>query len=232
MMRMLRTHRTGGFSLLEILVAMGIFALFTLTLTRIMMGGMQTFRRGQAISAIRADLRSALDLIAADFRQSTLEVTTPSYQSGKNKSFTLTFKRYALSGSTVSEPSITYALETATNRLTRTDLSTNQRVLVAENILTGARLGEDQGAALSPSYFVWATNPNTGYDPTYDFGTMEVRLTGLKFEGQQQQRMSMVTQVSQRVPVDLSDAAALKPKVSLAVPADLGRPGGLFFLGR
>lgn len=231
-MRMLRTHRTGGFSLLEILVAMGIFALFTLTLTRIMMGGMQTFRRGQAISAIRADLRSALDLIAADFRQSTLEVTTPSYQSGKNKSFTLTFKRYSLSGTTVSEPSITYALETATNRLTRTDLSTNQRVLVAENILTGARLGEDQGASLSPSYFVWATNPNQGFDPNYDFGTMEVRLTGLKFEGQQQQRMSMVTQVSQRVPVDLSDAAALKPKVSLAIPADLGRPGGPFFLGR
>lgn len=231
-MRMLRTNRHGGFSLLEILVAMGIFALFTLTLTRIMMGGMQTFKRGQAISTIRADLRSALDLVAADFRQSTLEVTTPSYQSGKNKSFTLTFKRYSLSGSTVSEPSITYVIEPATNRLTRTDLSTNQRVLVAENILAGPRLGESQGEALSPSYFQWSTNPNQGFDPNYDFGTMEVRLTGLKFEGQQQQKMSMVTQVSQRVPVDVADTAALKPKVSLAIPTDLGRPGGWFFGGR
>lgn len=232
MMRMLSPRRQHGFSLLEILIAIGIFALFTLTLTRIMMGGMQTFRRGQAVSAIRADLRSALDLIAADFRQST-EVTTPSYQGGKVKSFFLNFTRTSLSGGTnVSNVTINYEINATLNRLTRRDLTSNQTVLVAENILAGPRLGEAQGADLSPSYFVWATNPNAGYDPKYDFGTMEVRLTGLKFEGQQQQRMSMVTQISQRIPVDLVAANRLVPKITLAVPQDLGRPGGLFFLGR
>lgn len=237
-MRMFRTHRTGGFSLLEILVAMGIFALFTLTLTRIMMGGMQTFRRGQAISAIRSDLRTALDLITAEFRQSTSAVTSPSYPSANAKTLTLTFRRSTLSGSTVTETPITYAIDAATNRLTRTDLDTLQRVLVAENILTGQRLGESQGADLSPSYFYWAVNPSVTSDPlqaNHDSATLEIRLTGLKFEGQQQQRMSMVTQVSQRFPFDLTATnanAKLNPKVSLAIPADLGRPGGLFFLGR
>lgn len=228
-MRHRRASRTPGFSLLEILVAIGIFALFTMTLTRIMLGGMQTFKRGQAISGIRSDLRSAMDLISADFRQARPAVTIPSFASGKVNSWTLTFDRYADAGTGNTEPTITYQI-TSANRLTRTDLDTGQVVLVADNILTGPRLGESPGVALSPSYFKWAIIPTSSYDGPqgYQFGTLEVKLMGLRFEGQQEQRMSMVTRIAQRTlqagDLGTNTNADMQPKILLAAPADLGRP--------
>lgn len=222
---MIRRPRPGarpggpwGFTLLELLVAIGLFALFTLTLSRLLMGGMQTFQRGQALSSLRSDMRSALDLISADFRQSTLNVVTPAYASGKTRSLVLTFTRAAYSSSGPTTHSITYTIDPTTNTLTRYDSATNQTVTVAENVLVGARLGESDSPALYRSYFVWSINPNV--DTGRDYATMEVRLTGFKYRGKQEQRMSLVTQVSQRI----SKGTESKTALTLSVPSDLGRP--------
>lgn len=216
-----RSHRNQGFTLIELLVAIGLFALFTLTLTRLMLGGMQTFQRGQAISTIRAELRSAMDLIAADFRQASV-IFDPDPKAGVEKSTVLTFRRYTRAASgAVTEVPITYVIDyKGNNTLTRHDLTTDQKVLVAENILVGAHFGEDESSSLYRSYFYWAVNPGMTADTNRTFLTLEVRLTGLKYQGRQEQRLSMVTRISQRAEY----RSALASKVSLANPSDVGRP--------
>ena len=150
----------AGFSLLEVLVAVGLFSIFTLTLTRLMMGGMQTFQRGQAISVLRSDLRAALDLISADFRQSTGD---PFFYSGwgSTRTLDLEFRRAVFESD--DDPAdlvtITYEIDPFTNRLTRSDGT--YQVLVAENILVAARPGE-VGQDQYRSYFRAIANPGWG----------------------------------------------------------------------
>lgn len=227
MMRRSLPTRRAGFSLLEVLVAVGLFSIFTLTLTRLMMGGMQTFQRGQAISVLRSDLRSALDLISADFRQSTGD---PSFYASwvDKRDVVLEFRRAVFEGE--DEPAdlvtITYEIDPTTNFLTRSD-GTNE-VLVAENILVGPRLGEEPTAPnLALSYFRATANPVHGPEEDRDNFTLETRLTGMKFSGAQEQRLSMVTWTSQRTTPSLD---VTNPRLSfiaepLAPVTDLGRPG-------
>lgn len=220
----MRNPRRRGFSLLEVVVAVGLFSLFTLTLTRLMMGGMETYKRGQAISSLRADLRSALDLISADFRQSTNNYA-PIYLWGVNQQTSLTFKRHvAQSGGGATEQPIIYTIDPSTNFLTRQDSAGT--VLVGENILVGARLGETAAQGQYRSFFRWAVNPNEVADQDFTYFTMEVRLTGMRYSGSQEQRLSMVTWISQRADPDMDPTL---PRISgIAVPlsevTDLGRP--------
>ncbi len=213
-----------GFSLLEVVVAVGLFSLFTLTLTRLMLGGMETYKRGQAISSLRADLRSALDLISADFRQSTNN-HAPIYLWGSNQQSSLTFKRHvAQSSGGATEQTIVYTLDSTKNRLTRFDGT--RTVLVGENILVGPRLGDAPTQGQFRSYFKWAVNPNLEADKYFTYFTMEVRLTGLRYSGSQEQRLSMVTWISQRADLDMDPSL---PRISgVAIPlseiTDLGRP--------
>ena len=225
MMRRSLPTRRAGFSLLEVLVAVGLFSIFTLTLTRLMMGGMQTFQRGQAISVLRSDLRSALDLISADFRQSTGD---PSFYASwvDKRDVVLEFRRAVFEGE--DEPAdlvtITYEIDPTTNFLTRSD-GTNE-VLVAENILVGARPGESTAPDLYRSYFRATANPDYGPEEDRDNFTLETRLTGMRYSGSQEQRLSMVTWTSQRTtrvnPTTPRLSAIAEP---LAPVTDLGRPG-------
>ena len=216
----------AGFSLLEVLVAVGLFSIFTLTLTRLMMGGMQTFQRGQAISALRSDLRSALDLVSADFRQSTGD--SFSYNSWVTKQdLVLEFRRAVFEGESelASLVTITYEIDPTTNRLTRNE--GGRIVLVAENILVGARPGESAGVGYYRSYFQATANPVHGPEEDRSNFTLETRLTGMRYSGAQEQRLSMVTWTSQRVTPTLDPTA---PRISaiaepLAPVNDLGRPG-------
>lgn len=216
----------AGFSLLEVLVAVGLFSIFTLTLTRLMMGGMQTFQRGQAISVLRSDLRSALDLISADFRQSTGD---PFFYSGwgSTRTLDLEFRRAVFESD--DDPAdlvtITYEIDPFTNRLTRSDGT--YQVLVAENILVAARPGEGTGQDQYRSYFRAIANPGLGPETERDYFTLETRLTGMRYSGAQEQRLSMVTWTSQRTTPSLD---VTRPRLSaiaepLAPVTDLGRPG-------
>jgi prepilin-type N-terminal cleavage/methylation domain-containing protein len=216
----------AGFSLLEVLVAVGLFSIFTLTLTRLMMGGMQTFQRGQAISVLRSDLRSALDLISADFRQSTPD-SFPYASWVDQRDLELEFRRAVFEGD--DEPAdliiITYEIDPTTNFLTRSD--GDHEVLVAENILVGARPGESTASDLYRSYFRATANPGYGPETDRDYFTLETRLTGMRYSGAQEQRLSMVTWTSQRTTPSLN---MTYPRLSgiaepLAPVTDLGRPG-------
>jgi len=216
----------AGFSLLEVLVAVGLFSIFTLTLTRLMLGGMDTYKRGQVISSLRADLRGALDLISADFRQSTNDNTSLFYNDwGSNQQTVLTFKRnVAQSGGGATEQAITYTIDSGNSILTRRQGS--QTVLVAENILVGPRLGETPTSGQFRSYFRWAVNPNLVADKDFKYFTMEVRLTGARYSGAQEQRLSMVTWISQRAGIEMDPS---QPRITgiaipLSGPIDLGRP--------
>lgn len=231
MIRRSLPSRRAGFSLLEVVVAVGLFSIFTLTLARLMMGGMQTFQKGQAMSALRSDLRSALDLVSADFRQSTRD--SFSYESWVDKrDVVLEFRRAVFESD--DEPAglvtITYEIDSSTNRLTRIESSSESEfeVLVAENILVGPRLGEEPTAPnLALSYFRATANPVHGPEEDRDNFTLETRLTGMKFSGAQEQRLSMVTWTSQRTTPSLD---VTNPRLSfiaepLAPVTDLGRPG-------
>lgn len=216
----------AGFSLLEVLVAVGLFSIFTLTLTRLMMGGMQTFQRGQAISVLRSDLRSALDLISADFRQSTPD-SFPYASWVDQRDLELEFRRAVFEGD--DEPAdlitITYEIDPTTNFLTRSDGT--HEVLVAENILVGARPGESTASDLYRSYFRATANPGYGPETDRDYFTLETRLTGMRYSGAQEQRLSMVTWTSQRTAPSLDTTAPRASAIAepLAPVTDLGRPG-------
>jgi prepilin-type N-terminal cleavage/methylation domain-containing protein len=216
----------AGFSLLEVLVAVGLFSIFTLTLTRLMMGGMQTFQRGQAISVLRSDLRSALDLISADFRQSTPD-SFPYASWVDQRDLELEFRRAVFEGD--DEPAdliiITYEIDPTTNFLTRSD--GDHEVLVAENILVGARPGESTASDLYRSYFRATANPGYGPETDRDYFTLETRLTGMRYSGAQEQRLSMVTWTSQRTTPFVDPTAPRLSAIAepLAPVTDLGRPG-------
>ncbi len=226
MMRRSLPSRRAGFSLLEVLVAVGLFSIFTLTLARLMMGGMQTFQRGQAISVLRSDLRSALDLVSADFRQSTKD--SFSYASWVDKrDVVLEFRRavFESDDELAGLVTITYEIDPTTNFLTRSDGT--HEVLVAENILVGARPGESTASDLYRSYFRATANPVHGPEEDRNSFTLETRLTGMKYSGAQEQRLSMVTWTSQRTTPSLD---VTNPRLSgiakpLAPVTDLGRPG-------
>ncbi|NMA28830.1 MAG: prepilin-type N-terminal cleavage/methylation domain-containing protein [Burkholderiales bacterium] len=219
----------AGFSLLEVLVAVGLFSIFTLTLTRLMMGGMQTFQRGQAISVLRSDLRSALDLISADFRQST--GNSFNYASWtNNQALTLKFQRAVFDGSdnpaSLNIIFIFYNIDPLTNRLTRREESPSRTVLVAENILVGPRPGESAEVGHYRSYFQATANPVYGPEQERSNFTLETRLTGMRYSGRQEQRLSMVTWTSQRVTPTLDITAPRLSAIAepLAPVTDLGRP--------
>jgi prepilin-type N-terminal cleavage/methylation domain-containing protein len=209
----------GGFSLAEVLVVIAVFSVFTLTLANLMLGGMQTFRKGEAMTSMRQDLRSALDLISADLRQAAGDVSEPSTASS-DKSLVLEFARYHSPDSDDSDVhthTIHYEINAFTNQLTRSDEEEGTEVLVAENILVGEELGEE--ATGDPlSYFTWARvlSGSESASTALSGPTLQVSLTATR----QDQTLTMSTDITQRLAS--ASTTASEPNFNLlVVPSDL-----------
>ena len=70
-----RSHRERGFTLLEILVAVGILATVMVVLSSIMISSNRTHRKTVKQAEIQTDVRQALDLMAAELRQAGADST-------------------------------------------------------------------------------------------------------------------------------------------------------------
>ncbi|HXE71655.1 MAG TPA: prepilin-type N-terminal cleavage/methylation domain-containing protein [Candidatus Nitrosotenuis sp.] len=214
----------GGFSLAEVLVVIAVFSVFTLTLANLMLGGMQTFRKGEAMTRMRQDLRSALDLISADLRQAS-DVSVPSTASAE-KELELRFERYHSPDSDnegVHAHTITYEINAFTNQLTRSEEwdQGGTEVLLAENILVGEELGEEAiGDPLS--YFTWVRvlSEDESYPTALSGPTLRVVLTATQ-EGQDW-TLTMSTDITQRLASASVTGSVSEPNFNLLlVPSDL-----------
>lgn len=177
----LNKQRQRGMTLFEITVAIALFALFTLTLTQLLMGGMRVYKRGQALSAMRNDLKNAMETVANEVR------TAQSFPDMvKGKSNTLKFYTYHQDltdpTKTGSKVAVIYELDSNNGLLTRTEGSSS--TLVARDLLISST------ASNSESYFELVEDGTTEDTPNY---VVEIRLSALRYVGTDEQRLSMVT---------------------------------------
>lgn len=146
----LSLHNRGrrGLTLVETIVVIFVFSMLTLTITQLLTGGIQAWKRGNTRMKLRADAREALDQIQADFRQCSgvgVGVITPSAAGAP--SATLQFSRYDNTGNGATKI-ITYTINSAARTLTRQE-GTDTSVL-AENVVD-----IDPRDNAPKSYFQW-----------------------------------------------------------------------------
>lgn len=137
-----------GLTLIETIVVIFVFSLLTLTITQLLTGGIQAWKRGNTRMKLRADAREAVDQIQADFRQCSgvgVGVITPSAAGAPSS--TLQFSRYDNTG-TGATKIITYTINSAARTLTRQE-GTDVTVL-AENVVD-----IDPRDSARKSYFQW-----------------------------------------------------------------------------
>ncbi|MBQ7529068.1 hypothetical protein IJT10_04115 [bacterium] len=61
-------RRGSGFTIIELMMAMTAFSLFTLTITLLLRNGLATFNRAKILTELNQDVKKAIDLIAVDVR--------------------------------------------------------------------------------------------------------------------------------------------------------------------
>ena len=215
-------RRERAMTLLEILIAIALFAIFTLTLTQLLMGGMRTYRRGQAISTMRNDIKNALDTIDADVR-SAYKVSEDLLKGSASLEFSLYTNKQVLGSSatprSVEEVDITYKLVADEGVLLRTEGT--QTSVLARDLLVSDVMGS------SESYFTLATD---GTDETEPYTSIEARLTAMRYVGTDEQRMSMVTRT--QVSADYSATEWASSQVVNYVPLhSFPSSGDWFFTG-
>ncbi len=229
-MRMYAKRRAlFGFTLVEVLVAVALFALFTLTLTQILIGGMRTFRRGNTISELRSDLKNALDLMASEFRavNGVDQVFSPQVSASYSKVLNLSFNRTSQTtnnATSISTITVNYVINSTSNTLVRQVAGSND-VLIAENILVGSTLGDSSLDNTNPrSYFCWVTSVGVGEDKDAPNNVLEMRLTGMKYVGTEEQKLTVTTQVAVRSGDSSGGDAIAADNVPLIQAADLSEP--------
>lgn len=172
-----------GMTLIEILVAMALFALFTLTLTQLLMGGMRTYRRGQAISSLRNDLKFAMETVANDVRVAGKIGNL--VRGTKSLMFNLETRRQDLSNPIATESNVTeisYTLVPDEGVLIRKE--GDVVTLVARDLIIDTIPGN------SESYFELVSD---GIDENVPDYQINIRLSARRYVGTDEQRLSMVT---------------------------------------
>ena len=177
-------QRQRGMTLFEITVAIALFALFTLTLTQLLMGGMRVYKRGQVLSTMRNDLKNAMETVSNDVRMAQ---SFPDMVIGKSN--TLKFYIYPQDltdpTKTLGKVAVTYELDSTNGLLTRTEGSSS--TLLARDLLISST------ATNSESYFQLVADGTNEDNPNY---IVEIRLSALRYVGTDEQRLSMVTRAT------------------------------------
>ena len=213
------SRRRAGFTLMEIMIAVTLFSLFTLTITAVLRGGLMSFKRGQVLSALRGDVSNAMSHIAISLRaaaQGANSVSMPALTSAdQSKSLTLTrLKPYctgsidktssaSLNSSIVDVASnysyaIAYKIEKSGDvynlYCTDANVSNNSYILLDNVMCSSVPGGEGSGV----SYFQWKRRRGeTDVAPSY---VMNIRLMSGKYCGEDLLTCTMATEAAVRSP--------------------------------
>ena len=66
MVGLFRLSARRGFTLVELLIALVLFSILSTTLMQIMLGGLDSMKRGRAMSRLRADMAMAMSMVKSD----------------------------------------------------------------------------------------------------------------------------------------------------------------------
>lgn len=66
MVGLFRLSARRGFTLVELLIALVLFSILSTTLMQIMLGGLDSMKRGRAMSRLRADMTMAMSMVKSD----------------------------------------------------------------------------------------------------------------------------------------------------------------------
>ena len=165
-----RVPRRRGFTLVEILVAIALFSVFSLTLARLLMGGMYSYKHGQAFAALRSRAQDTLDLINADIRNAVSpdKVSQP-VSTSSNQSLNLGLTRYEkgregsggvwgslqYAARTPSTYDISYKIKKDGDVYVLENTEKNTTYIVVDNVMLGESFGSSGVAGSYSSYFRW-----------------------------------------------------------------------------
>lgn len=226
------SRRRAGFTLMEIMIAVTLFSLFTLTITAVLRGGLMSFKRGQVLSALRGDVSNAMSHISTSLRsaaQGANSISMPALTSSdQSKTLSLTrLKPYctgsndktstnSLNSNIVNVASnysyaISYKIDKSGDvyNLYCTDANvSNSSFILLDNVMCAAVPGAEGSGV---SYFQWKRKRgDTDVAPSY---VMNIRLMSGKYCGEDLLTCTMVTESAVRSP-GYSSSAWLPIKAS------------------
>lgn len=205
-----------GFTLVELLIAIAMFSLFSLTLTQLLMGGLDSFKRGQVLSTLRGELSTAMSLIEADLRSATgsRAFTSPVYTSNAQV-LKASFSRFVRRDNdwdvvgTVNSYKVEYSIDKEGDSyvLNYTDKD-QQKYKILDNVMLSSVPGQAGTSGSYNSYFQWdrvSYGDNVNKVPD---DVLQIRLMSGRYLGKEIMTMSMATSVSVRTPTSASDMKA------------------------
>lgn len=211
------SSRRAGFTLMEIMIAVTLFSLFTLTITAVLRGGLMSFKRGQVLSALRGDVTNAMSHIEVSLRaaaQGVNSISVPALTtSDQSKNLSLTrmesycgsvyhTKSNLFSNIVNMASSYSYAISYTIDKsgdvynLYCTDANVgNSSYILLDNVMCAAVPGAEGSGV---SYFQWKRRRGeTDVAPSY---VMNIRLMSGKYCGEDLLTCTMVTESAVRSP--------------------------------
>ena len=211
-----KNSRQYGFTLVEILIAVTMFALFSLTLTQLLMGGLDAFKRGQVLSKLRGELTTALSFIEADLRSATgsRAFTSPVYTSNAQvlkASFSRFIRRdtdWYVTG-TVNSYKVEYSIDKEGDSYALNYTGKDQqKYKILDNVMLSSVPGQAGTAGSYNSYFQWNRVNYGGNVNQVPDDVLQVRLMSGRYLGKEIMTMSMSTSVSVRTPTNAANMRA------------------------
>ncbi|MGM9999480.1 MAG: type II secretion system protein J [Candidatus Bruticola sp.] len=208
--------RQRGFTLVELLIAIAMFSLFTLTLTQLLMGGIDAFKRGQVITTLKSDVKSCLTQIESDLRfaNSRSSFTDPVYTSG-NQSLSASFYRFPARDIdwTVDGSTSTYKVDYTIDKEGDTYVlnyakKSGTKYKMIDNVMLSTVPGQAGTSGNYNSYFQWGRVSYGSNINTVPEDVMNVRLTSGRYLGKEILTMTMSSAVAVRTPVSCSNMKA------------------------
>lgn len=209
-----------GFTIIEVMMAMVAFSLFTLTITMLLKSGLHTFNRGKILTDLHQEVKKSLSLVSIDVK-CTDEPNSMYIDTGRQLEFaTIRYARSVLdddcndglvNGSLVSRGTydvVGYSIVRSNAddcyELVRSCDDYNNMV-VLEDVLLGETPSDEGTSSTYASYFkANRINGNFRYGTEAPYPTMEIRMRAGRYFGKDFLTCTMTTVCStlNRQPVD------------------------------